>query len=232
MSVSASSCSSESSDWGTAVGINATSQLPRIPRNAKFQDTFLMEEGGHARIFGTTMWHSGRSSFRVLKVFPSERREDFEDETKAYRMLNHYGVMKKGLVPQIFGIGKWDRKKMREFLAGVDIFTLNGLLNAHPFHVILMEYLNGAERLSEENCDEDVADNVCKGLEEIHRAHVLHGDIAARNIMVMENNAVIWLDFSCSTLTDLRSSIIRERCKLRQMLYEEMVIFPSQFTNN
>jgi serine/threonine protein kinase len=165
-------------------------------------------------------------------VFPSERHQDFVDETNAYRLLNHYGVTTKGLVPQVFGIGKWGPKKMDDFLVGVDTFSLNEILNDYPHYVILMEYLSGAERLSELNCDGDVANNVCDGLEQIHRAHVLHGDIAARNIMVKKNNAVIWIDFSSSKVTDLRSSITGEKYKLRHMLYEEMVISPSHFTNN
>jgi serine/threonine protein kinase len=165
-------------------------------------------------------------------VFPSERHEDFVDETNAYRLLNHHGVTTKGLVPQIYGIGKWGPKRMDDFLVGVDTFGIDQILNDYPLYVILMEYLGGAERLSEENCDGDVAKNVCDGLEQIHRAHVLHGDIAARNIMVKKNNAVIWIDFSSSTITDLRSSIVREKSKLEHMIYEQMVIFPSQFTNN
>ena len=69
------------------------------------------------------------------------------------------------------------------------------------YNGILMEWIEGAEELSEDNITLDLAANFIRGLARIHSAGVLHADTFTRNMSVVPSKKrSVWLDFSCAAI--------------------------------
>jgi len=62
-----------------------------------------------------------------------------------------------------------------------------------------MEWIEGAEKISEQNITLDQAVALVAGLEKIHNAGILHFDTYPRNMLVVPGSRrAVWIDFSCS----------------------------------
>jgi len=71
------------------------------------------------------------------------------------------------------------------------------------YYGILMEWLSGAECLSVHNITFNKACALLEGLDEIHKAGVLHVDPFRRNQMVFPaTHRVAWIDFSCAHMNE------------------------------
>ena len=101
----------------------------------------------------------------------------------------------KDCIPQVYGSGI---RTLSEWgLTDVDLH-LKADANGR-YYGILMEWLKGAEPLSESNISTDLAMSVTTGMVRIHDAGVYHGDARARNILVYPGtNRAVWIDFSCA----------------------------------
>ncbi|KAJ3555307.1 hypothetical protein NM688_g2650 [Phlebia brevispora] len=133
----------------------------------------------------------------------------FRREKEAYAHLLHSGACAKGIVPHCYG---WFDPKERDFFP-------NLLDDRRPPKAILLEYFPEAEQLSVLNITSEIADKALRGLYEIHASYVLHGDINKRNVLVLSNGRVVWIDFDESTCgTETRC----DRRLTRQKLLEEL----------
>ena len=75
---------------------------------------------------------------------------------------------------------------------------------------ILIEYFIGAENLTERNITKGIACKALKALYEIHTAYVCHMDIHRRNILLLPDGRVVWIDFDTSVcVSDEDESIER-----------------------
>ena len=86
-----------------------------------------------------------------------------------------------------------------------------------------MESLEDAERLDLDNCTWSVVTKALQGLKVIHRGYVVHGDIAQRNILLLPNGAVVWIDFSAAEIQGDRLKLGREFLALRDLFFQQMV---------
>lgn len=68
----------------------------------------------------------------------------------------------------------------------------------HPPKALLLEYFADAQRLTIFNLTYEYADAALKALRRIHASYVLHCDIARRNILLLPNGRVVWVDFDHS----------------------------------
>ena len=108
-------------------------------------------------------------------------------ETNAYAFLSHAGV--EYFIPQVYGVAK-------RTLSGWGILTDT---SETEYYGILMEWIDGAERLNSQNITIDHTITLVRGLSKIHDAGVLHFDTFERNILVIPGSRrAVWIDFSCA----------------------------------
>ncbi|KIP05252.1 hypothetical protein PHLGIDRAFT_36520 [Phlebiopsis gigantea 11061_1 CR5-6] len=124
----------------------------------------------------------------------------FEREKEAYAHLLHHGVCQKGVVPNCFG---WTRLTADHLTCIQNFAGLDGVATTleddeRPPTGILLEYLEDAERVSLENVTEEVAEKALRGLCDVHAAYVSHGDVHRRNVLVLPDGRVAWIDFDNS----------------------------------
>ena len=93
-----------------------------------------------------------------------------------------------------------------------------------PASAVVMEYIADAVRPSKENITKAIAKKVLRGLQYIHNAHVLHGDVEGRNILINPSTGkVVWIDFSSATINRSINLAFHEREPVKQYLYITLV---------
>ena len=138
--------------------------------------------------------------YRKPEEAPPHPLKRFACEKDAYAHLLHYGACDKGAVPHCFG---W----LELSPADVDaIEALPGLASAwrgmrdDPSlpKALLLEYFPDAAQLSIDNVTSAVAQKVCRALYAVHACYVMHNDVNRRNILVLPDERVVWVDFDAS----------------------------------
>ena len=112
-------------------------------------------------------------------------------EATAYQRLKMAGVCDSGIVPQFYGtIKNLDAKQCMPHL---HMF----LEDSGPPSAILLEYIPDMQALNLTNYSKKRMGNFINGIEQIHKALVLHDDIYPRNMMVVQGDPerAIWIDF-------------------------------------
>ncbi|KAK2810895.1 hypothetical protein FQN50_002486 [Emmonsiellopsis sp. PD_5] len=112
-------------------------------------------------------------------------------ESTAYRRLKETGICARGITPDFYGtLENIDPKlclpHLRRFAR-----------DDYPPTAIFMEYIPNMIELHWSNYTPERMQNFIKGLDEIHKALVLHDDINPRNMMILEEDPAraIWIDF-------------------------------------
>ncbi|RAK76480.1 uncharacterized protein BO72DRAFT_477979 [Aspergillus fijiensis CBS 313.89] len=102
----------------------------------------------------------------------------FRCELKAYKNLRLHGVCQNGVVPTLSHLNHSEN----------DVYKPKA---------VLLEYLPDAEGLNCLNYSDERFEIAIRGLDNIHRAHVLHHDVCPKNILVVPGNPerVVWVDF-------------------------------------
>jgi hypothetical protein len=112
-------------------------------------------------------------------------------ETTAYAYLQHSGLQY--YVPTIYG---WGVRTVSDW--GLE--RIDGDEEGE-YYGILMEWIAGAEQLSETNVTIGNTINLVHGLTKIHYAGILHFDTFPRNMLVVPGTERgVWVDFSCAQL--------------------------------
>lgn len=128
---------------------------------------------------------------RCLKLFRKGWDTPYFLETTAYAYLRLARV--EDFVPKFYG---YDSRTPSQW--GLD--TIFGEKDG-MFYGILLEWLEGAERLSSQNMTLDNVVDFIRGLAQIHNAGILHNDIFERNMLVIPaTKRAVWVDFSCSKM--------------------------------
>jgi serine/threonine protein kinase len=106
---------------------------------------------------------------------------------------------------------------------------------AKSANAILLEYIPSATPLSTDNVTPEICRAALQQLERIHAAGVLHGDPLPRNLLVLEDGRVRWIDFDCaktSAFWELEDChFAAERRRVERLLWEDLVSI-SPFFNN
>ena len=153
---------------------------------------------------------------------PGEARtlyvDRFKQELDGYAHLQHYGICDKGVVPKYYGWFSLSRQHIQQILALPDISDAARLMRRvkEPPQAVVLEYFPDAAQLTIDNVTEKLADAALRGLYEVHSAYVMHGDIDGRNILVLPDDRVVWVDFNHS-----RTPESAQRCA-RQHIFEEL----------
>lgn len=154
-----------------------------------FTDVIFMAEGTHSEIYKVTVINKrlGTLMPACLKLFRQDAMTPYNLETTAYTFLNHAGV--EYYIPEVYGVGK----------RTCDGWGMVNDMSEIEYYGILMEWLDGAERLNSRNVTIDHAITLVRGLSKIHDAGVLHFDAFERNILVIPGSKrAVWIDFSCA----------------------------------
>jgi len=165
--------------------------LPYLQDHLQFRNFELIAAGNHAFIYKVEVSNvqEGQTAVCCLKVFKNDWMVPYNLETAAYEYLLHHGVHH--WIPHIYGTGV--RSVAQWGLAEIDGDT-DG-----QYYGILMEWIEGSERLSEENVRADHIVSLVRGLVRIHDAGVLHGDPYPQNMLVVPGSSrAVWIDFSCA----------------------------------
>lgn len=142
----------------------------------------------------------------------------FEQELDGYAHLKHYGIMERGVVPQCYGWLTLTPAHIEQILALPKISNAAMVIKhvREPPRAILLDYFADARPLTIDNISMEIADVALRGLVEVHSAYVMHGDIHSRNILVLPDERVVWVDFNVS-----RTPVSPRRC-YRQDLFNEL----------
>ncbi len=143
----------------------------------------------------------------------------FEREKSAYAHLLHYGICEKGTVPRCYGWFDLSRAHVEHICAlpGIDKSLATLKDNRRTPKAIVLEYFSDAVRLSVTNITLDIADVALRALHTIHSAYVTHNDIHRRNILLLPDNRVVWVDFDSSTCLSEAGSKMRRQDLLGEL---------------
>ena len=166
--------------------------------------------GGHSYVFLVTI--PGRSP-SVVKIFRFnlERADPylhFRRESTSYSLLCRAGLLGT-VVPAVHGVLRISPSHeaalaAEEKLGGLQAMRYRVRSATAPLMAVWMEFVPG-RRLSRDDVGVSVrAEGVTCGLDKIHDAGVLQGDVKWRNIMVADDadRGVVWIDFSTSDAHD------------------------------
>ena len=166
--------------------------------------------GGHSYVFLVTI--PGRSP-SVVKIFRFnlERADPylhFRRESTSYSLLCRAGLLGT-VVPAVHGVLRISPSHeaalaAEEKLGGLQAMRYRVRSATAPLMAVWMEFVPG-RRLSRDDVGVSVrAEGVTRGLDKIHDAGVLQGDVKWRNIMVADDadRGVVWIDFSTSDAHD------------------------------
>lgn len=125
----------------------------------------------------------------------------FRKESEAYAHLMHYGVDRTGVVPYCYGLFELkdedvDRAsafKPVEQVYQDDVQPLT--ITRRSPKCILLEYFPDATALTLSDVTTKIADTAVRALYHIHAAYVKHEDIDQRNILLLPEGRVVWVDF-------------------------------------
>jgi len=164
--------------------------LPKIPPGVTFSNFEYIAEGTHAVIYKVTAQKDDRKATRCLKIYQQGWDTPYYLETTAYAYLRRAQVEE--FVPKFYG---YDFRNPSDW-------GLHGAtdVNEEPVYGILLEWLDGAEQLSEQNMDSAVVIDFIRGIIQIHNAGILHNDIFERNMLVLPSKRSVWVDFSCAKM--------------------------------
>ena len=120
----------------------------------------------------------------------------FAFEYSAYAHLVHYGVCQRGTVPNCYGWSNLSKQHV-ERIQELEVISINSqrLVEERAPKGLLLEFIDGATKLSWRNITEKLADQVVRGLYDVHTAYVQHGDIHSRNILIRPDGRIVWIDF-------------------------------------
>lgn len=98
-----------------------------------------------------------------------------------------------------------------------------------PPSAIFLEYIPNMDSVYPENYTKKRADGFIRGIQEIHKALILHTDAKPRNMMIIKDDPerVVWLDFDRAQTYHAES--ITERQKV---FIEEEELMVSQFMDS
>ena len=206
------------SSW-TDISIADTAPLPKVPRDTGFDNPEFVAQSFHSQVYRVDITIRGERKQAILKLFPKGLEDRYTRESTAYRFLIHYDV---AVVPKFYG----DLPSIKKTL-------LRKILKSSvPEHVeirlpasgILIEYIEGGEAPSSENMTVPMARAIINGLDQIHNAHVKHGDCNPRNIFVFPGtDRIVWFDFSTSFITEPGGLFDVERRAIKSLLFFEFV---------
>lgn len=151
-------------------------------------------EGAHAVIYKVIARNDrlGARLSACLKLFREDALSEYNHETTAYSYLHRAGV--EYYIPEVYGVGR--RTCLR--------WGIKNDTSETEYYGILMEWLEGAERLSPQNVTMQHAITLVRGLSKIHDAGVLHFDTFDRNILVIPGSRrAVWIDFSSAQTKDI-----------------------------
>lgn len=148
----------------------------------------------------------------------------FRREKDAYAHLIHYGVCESGSVPRCYGWLELSRSScdnLYDFSLATkdqdDFLRISLKKNRRRPKALLLEYLSPVERLSVQNITPTIADTALRALCTIHSAFVRHGDIETRNILLLPEGRVVWVDFD-----NAKTPLEDNPTLTRQMLMDEL----------
>lgn len=128
---------------------------------------------------------------RCLKLFRENWDTPYYLETTAYSYLGRAGV--ETVIPKVYGCGYRSRSGWG--------FASSEAEDQVRHRGLLIEWIDNAEALSEQNITIDLAANFIRGLIRIHNAGILHYDTFAHNMLVVPSKKrSVWIDFSCAQM--------------------------------
>ncbi|PTU23650.1 hypothetical protein P175DRAFT_0505470 [Aspergillus ochraceoroseus IBT 24754] len=159
--------------------------------------------------------HHGRGPRRYYE--PEDRELDIHVlETTAYTRLKDKGLCDQGIVPYFLGsIRKFDPSSCQPHLK---MFLHDEYLPSALF----LEYIPNLEMIQLHNYTQQRMHNILSGIREIHNALVQHNDPKPRNMMVVGNERVVWIDFDRAETYDEEQITDEQRYLLQEE--EEIVI--------
>ncbi|KAF8587320.1 hypothetical protein K439DRAFT_1659148 [Ramaria rubella] len=175
--------------------------LPQIhlePSTVEFIERFKngLSEDAPSGVFRVRIAGMGE---RVLKIDVRYfKGRNFFQEAKGYAALLCDGVCAAGFVPQCYGWTTIDQSKWP--IAGKHDLLFHFHDETKPLRSLVLEYLPNASQMTVRWINPEMYRTAMLGLDMIHRAGVLQNDIHPRNILVLKDGRVAWIDFESASV--------------------------------
>ena len=130
--------------------------------------------------------------FHGLKHDNRKGRSFFREAT-AYRYLLHEGVCAAGVVPYCYGYTVIDQTEWK--MPRKDDWLRPFRSDPNRPKVLVLEFLPCASQMTLRWTTPQTAQAAMDALNIIHRAGIIHDDIHPRNLLVLPEGRVVWIDF-------------------------------------
>ncbi|CAL1698038.1 unnamed protein product [Somion occarium] len=197
-------------------GSHVASPLPQIMPGSEINFKAVIDDA-HSLV-------EYRSDLCVIQWFVSRNVGSgagaFEREKDAYDILSQHESSKNSIL-RCYGwldMDRADALKLHPKLSSVDGTSVKALL---------FEHIDGLIPLSVENVTTDIAEAALKALCGVHAAHVLHGDIRRRNMLLLPDGRVVWAGFGAAKSAShhplRRQDFWNEAASAWTLLYSKML---------
>jgi serine/threonine protein kinase len=206
----------------TDISVSETEPLPKLSKTTTTSNPLFLAKSHHSHVYTIDITEHNETRRAILKLFPKATKRLYVKEVEAYRFLSHYGVVKEGVVPKIFGILPTISQRRLDVLLK-DSIPENAPI-ALPASGLVMEFIEAAVSPTRENMTPAIAWDALEGLRLIHKAHILHQDTEARNLLIRPSTGeAIWFDFSSARINRMILLALQERQHAKQILFRTLV---------
>ncbi|KAF8590487.1 hypothetical protein K439DRAFT_1611895 [Ramaria rubella] len=123
---------------------------------------------------------------------------NFNREADGYAALLREGVCAAGFVPLCYG---WTTINQSDWpMPGRGDWLCHFRAETKPLRSLVLEYLPDASQMTVRWTNPETTKKAMLGLDMIHRAGVLQNDIHPRNILVLKDGRVAWIDFESASV--------------------------------
>ncbi|GJE94528.1 hypothetical protein PsYK624_106980 [Phanerochaete sordida] len=164
----------------------------------------------------------------------------FDREKEAYAHLLHAGVCAAGHVPHCYGWVELSPAHVNAIARIAPDLKYGGEINEQKLEDlrgkveqgrlpkgILLEYFPDAQMMSSKNVIYDHAEPAIMSMCAIHAAYVHHGDIRGRNMLVLPDARVVWVDFNSATCASdtkmTRLDLFSEFNEVWDLFYQQLL---------
>jgi serine/threonine protein kinase len=167
--------------------------LPPVPDDLVIKDWVDIAKGTHGVIRKVRVERNNSETYLCFKLFTDEWSEEYEREALAYEIMQFRGV--EDCIPTVYFKGSHPTSRWEGREASTEVDPI--------LHGLVMEFFENCREIQWSQVKVSMALHIARALRNIHKAHIIHGDMDESNLLVVreaDKIRPVWIDFSCARI--------------------------------